>query len=190
MFAFYTYMWLRENGIPYYVGKGKSNRAFEGHIVGNHILQAPPKEQIIIQEFDSEYDAFVAEKFLIQYFGRKDKKTGCLRNLTDGGQGQSNPSDEVRYKIGCGNRGKSLTQDRIAKLIAPRIGKTLSIEHRALLKLRWAQRKACASYIPNRLGKTISAESKRKIGDGQRKVENKGRFKKGHIPHNKRRSVS
>jgi hypothetical protein len=60
-----------------------------------------PKDRprILIQEFPSEEDAFEAEKFLIAYYGRIDLGTGCLRNLTDGGEGTSNPDEETRRKI-------------------------------------------------------------------------------------------
>lgn len=88
--TFYTYIWLREDGTPYYIGKGKGRRAFEQ----DHKRFPPPrdKQRIIIQEWPSEPDAFEAEKFLIAYYGRKDKGAGPLRNLTDGGIGGDNPA--------------------------------------------------------------------------------------------------
>ena len=82
--AFYTYLWLREDGIPYYVGKGHGNRAFDWR---RRIGSAPARNRIIIQEHLSEEDAFAAEVFLIAFYGRKDLKEGCLINLTNGGEG-------------------------------------------------------------------------------------------------------
>ena len=84
---FYTYLWLREDGTPYYVGKGTGNRAFESD--GHKCRRPKCKEDILLQRFSTEENAFEAEKFLIAYYGRADKKQGCLRNLTDGGEGVS-----------------------------------------------------------------------------------------------------
>ena len=97
---FYTYLWLRENGTPYYVGKGCRVRAFR--------KGCPPKERVLLEPHTSETDAFDAEKFLIAYYGRIDKKTGILRNHTDGGDGTSGwtPSEEVKKKIGDAQRGE------------------------------------------------------------------------------------
>ena len=81
---FYTYLWLREDGRPYYVGKGHGDRAFDWH---KRVGRAPSRDRIIIQEHLSEEDAFAAEVFLIAFYGRKDLRTGCLTNLTDGGEG-------------------------------------------------------------------------------------------------------
>jgi hypothetical protein len=77
--TFYTYLWLREDGTPYYVGKGSSKRAFR--------KGCPPHDRVLIQPHPSEQDAFAAEVFLIAYYGRIDIGTGILRNLTDGGDG-------------------------------------------------------------------------------------------------------
>jgi hypothetical protein len=85
MKIFYTYLWLREDGTPYYVGKGCKDRAYVRHRVG----KPPSKECILLQEHPSEEAAFEAEKFFISYYGRKDLGTGCLRNLSDGGEGIS-----------------------------------------------------------------------------------------------------
>lgn len=50
---------------------------------------------------DSEADAFESEVALIEFFGRKDKGTGCLRNLTAGGDGVSGMqhSESAKQKI-------------------------------------------------------------------------------------------
>lgn len=86
--TFYTYMWLRKDGTPYYVGKGSGNRAFTKH--RNNGLRPPPdRNRIIVQERPSKEAAVEAEKSLIAHYGRKDNGTGILRNMTDGGIGSS-----------------------------------------------------------------------------------------------------
>jgi predicted XRE-type DNA-binding protein len=89
MKAYYTYLWLRNDGTPYYVGKGHGNRAFTGRRNAGQLPPPKSSELILVQEYSSEIDALVAEVFLISYYGRKDKGTGVLRNMTDGGDGTS-----------------------------------------------------------------------------------------------------
>ena len=73
MKEFYTYLWLREDGTPYYVGKGHGRRAYVEHWVsGNFKRQPPSKERIVIYPAESEADAFETEVALIWYYGRKD----------------------------------------------------------------------------------------------------------------------
>lgn len=85
--TFYTYLWLRSDGTPYYVGKGK----WRGHrFVGQERAfrkGCPPASQIIVESHESQADAFFAESFLIGFYGRIDLGTGCLRNRTNGGEG-------------------------------------------------------------------------------------------------------
>lgn len=83
--AFYTYLWLREDGTVYYVGKGLGNRAYLKHRFG--VMKPPTNDRIVVQHFENEAGAFEAEKFLISLYGRKDLGTGCLVNLSDGGEG-------------------------------------------------------------------------------------------------------
>ena len=87
MSEFYIYVYLREDGSPYYVGKGKGNRAWSK----NRRIPPPtdPSLIIIVKEFLTEKEAFDEERLLIAFYGRKDQGTGCLRNLTDGGEGTS-----------------------------------------------------------------------------------------------------
>ena len=80
---FYTYVWLREDGTPYYVGKGSGSRAYKTH--KRHGC-APPLGRIVFYVSKDEADAFETEIALIWYYGRKDTGTGCLRNRTDGGE--------------------------------------------------------------------------------------------------------
>jgi hypothetical protein len=178
---FYCYLWLREDGTPYYVGKGKNNRAFEEH----ERLGVPiNKEHIIVQDYLSEQEAFEAEIFFISYFGRKDLSTGSLRNFTNGGQGQSNPSLEIRYRIGNGNRGKQKSIESKLHQSNLMSGRQLSEEHKQKLRLAHARRKQ-AGLGNGRINFKHSEETKKRISETSKLVFNKGQFKKNQVAWNK-----
>ena len=113
---FYTYLWLREDGTPYYVGKGKDYRGFKSN--GHAVPRPVDTRRILIQEFPTEADSLVAEIFLISYYGRLDVGTGCLRNRTGGGDGSSGwvMPQTVRDKIrkrAIGRKHSSLTRAKM-----------------------------------------------------------------------------
>ena len=144
---FYTYLWLREDGTPYYACKGKGRRAYtpDSH------CSRPPKDRarIIVQEFEFESDALAAEVFLIAFYGRKDLGTGCLRNLTDGGDGVSGYrfSEEEKQKNAERKRGNTY-----------RRGCTLSVETRSKI----SESKVGQSPAWN-AGKSWSEETKKRM---------------------------
>lgn len=85
---YYTYAYLREDGTPYYIGKGKKYRATSRTRLGIK----PPKDKskiIFLKHNLNEEEAFKHEKYMIAVFGRKDLGTGILRNKTNGGEGAS-----------------------------------------------------------------------------------------------------
>ena len=128
MSEFYIYVYLREDGSPYYVGKGKGNRAWKKS--GRRC--PPPADSsriVIVKESLTETEAFDEERLLIACYGRKDKGTGCLRNLTDGGDGVSGwiPSEETKAKQSAAMIGKKHSPEHIAKISGekhPMYGKT------------------------------------------------------------------
>jgi hypothetical protein len=114
---FYTYLWLREDGTPYYAGKGTGRRAYRRR------CPADP-ENILIQEWPDEAGALEGEKLLIAIYGRKDNGTGILRNLTDGGDGVSGlkQSEHCKRRVSETQRGRKASEETRAIWHRQRLG--------------------------------------------------------------------
>ena len=180
---YYTYAYLREDRTPYYIGKGKGNRAYKkkrGKI-------NPPKDKsriIFLKQNLTEEQAFRHEIYMIAVFGRKDLGNGILHNRTDGGEGSSGwvPSEETRRKISEASKGntymlgKTLSEETKRKMSETRKGKTHSEE----TKRKQSEVKKGKTFSEEhrrnpseaQKGKTPSQETKKKIGDAQKGEKN------------------
>lgn len=95
----------------FYIGKGHGKRAWRKvdrsdwwhKTVSKHGLKVE-----IIQDNLSETEAFNLEIMLIKQYGRRDKGEGGLINQTDGGEGVSNPSEEIRKAQANGQVDKTI----------------------------------------------------------------------------------
>lgn len=125
---YYTYAYLRKDGSPYYIGKGRDNRIY----TKNKVITTPnDKSRIIFLKKNlTEGGAFKHEIYMIAILGRKDLGTGMLRNRTDGGEGTSGwtPSKETREKMRKAKIGKTQSKEHIRKNREAQIGKTHSEE--------------------------------------------------------------
>lgn len=110
--AHYVYVLCQSDGTPFYVGKGVRQRCFHHEAEARNTERLTHKLNLvrsmhgrgeavsycIESSFDLEADAHARERFLINLFGRHDQGRGPLTNQTDGGEGQSNPSEESRER--------------------------------------------------------------------------------------------
>ena len=104
---YYTYAYLREDGTPYYIGKGKGRRATSK--AKTHKVAVPPLDRIVILKQNlTEAQAFAHERYMVAVLGRKDLGTGILRNRTDGGDGSSGwrAPAETRERMSVAKKGE------------------------------------------------------------------------------------
>jgi hypothetical protein len=142
---FYTYAHTRnDTNKIFYIGKGKNKQAWrkqDRNQYWQRIVKKYGHTIEILANWDTEQQAFDHEILLISCF----KDMGYeLVNLTDGGEGMSNPSVETRIKLSKARMGSK----------NPFFGKTHSDEVKAKMS-------------KDRLGKKLSAETKAKISTAQ-----------------------
>jgi hypothetical protein len=125
---YYVYGYLKEDGSPYYIGKGKGNRYKQ-----NHGYHRPPLDESRIKFFESnlsEEDAYNLEIHLIASYGRKDLGTGTLINRTDGGEGASS-NTMIGNTNAAGNKGKPKSSSHKRKISEALKGKKKSEEQKS-----------------------------------------------------------
>jgi hypothetical protein len=125
---FYTYAYLREDGTPYYIGKGRGGRAFKR---GSRAVQIPPRERILFLKTGlTEEEAFKHEVYMIALYGRKDIGTGILWNFTDGGEGPSGVirNTEFRQRVSATQKGRVFSDEHRQKISEAKKGQRLSEE--------------------------------------------------------------
>ena len=184
---YYTYAYLREDKTPYYIGKGKGNRAYRRRKTDIK----PPKDKsriLILKQNLTEQEAFRHEVYMIDVFGRKDLGTGILYNKTDGGDGVSGyvHTEETKRKLSKSKSGENHymygkilsveTKKKISKSNSgknhplygkfedanPNYGKTHSTETKNKMSI------ALSGENHPLYGKMHSTETKNKISDAMR----------------------
>lgn len=104
------YRHLKPNGEVFYIGIGTSKRAYDINSRNkhwNHIANKYGYEVQILKSNLTWEEACELECILIEYYGRQDLGLGSLVNMTDGGDGLINLSDESRDKMSDAKKGKA-----------------------------------------------------------------------------------
>jgi hypothetical protein len=132
---YYTYAYLREDGTPYYIGKGKGKRAYKK---GKNEIK-PPKDRnrIIFLKTDlTSQRALTHEIYMISIFGRIDLGTGILHNKTDGGEGVVNMSEITKKKISISRKGMVFGESHRENIGNAFRGKKLNEERKKQISLQ------------------------------------------------------
>jgi len=171
MNEYYTYAYLREDGTPYYIGKGKGRRIYSK--AKDEIRIPKNKSRIIfLKQNLTEEEAFKHEIYMIDVFGRKDLRTGILRNKTDGGEGGAmmlgkKHKQESIQRMSEIKKGKKFTEEHKRKIGEAHKGRTLTEEHKKKIgiagKGRTYTEESRKKISDARKGKTHTEETKRKM---------------------------
>jgi hypothetical protein len=176
---FYVYVLFRENGRPFYVGKGQTGR-LDAHeqgarrgeigrrfnIIRAMLARGVEVPKVKLHEGLTEAVALDYEVALIAAIGRADKGAGPLTNVTDGGEGTSGrlPSPQTSARISAALRGKPISPGALVKWTERRH----PAETLAKIRAHRHTQEACAKMSAAGRGKPKSPKHARNIGSALR----------------------
>jgi len=133
----YIYNDLEFDYEPFYVGRGKNYRCTDGCKYGGSLFKRNKINKIIKDGYEPkiikiyeklDYESSVRlEIETISKIGRYDLNSGPLVNLTDGGEGLKNISEETKKKIGIAQKGKIISIETRNKISKASLGRIVSI---------------------------------------------------------------
>lgn len=195
--TYYVYCHIRKDkNEPFYIGIGiKPNieystklkeyrRAYCSFKRNKHwynIVKNTEYDVNILYESDNENIIKSKEIEFIKLYGRSDLKTGTLVNHTDGGDGQLNPSPELRLLMRNRNLGKKASLETKAKKSKAMLGFKHSKETKEKISMALT-----GKTIPNEVREKISntlknykmtEETKIKLSNAQKERVKNGLFR-------------
>jgi hypothetical protein len=176
MQRFFVYTFVNhDTGNPVYIGKGSQNRerqhrfnASQGQ--DSRLYRWMRKQKLLngkwpklfkLEEGLTEQEAFDLETKLVAFYGRADKKTGCLFNHTDGGDGIRGfvyPRKTVEKKA-ASQRGKKLSPEAIAKRTAAVLGRKNSPETIQKMKKSAKERSPMTPETKEKISKSLKGRN-------------------------------
>lgn len=191
----YVYVWKKPDGTPFYVGMGKTSKRWNPRTAFNRnphckrTVYLIGAENVIVEKIEnlSKKEAIALEIELIAKYGRFDLGAGSLTNLTDGGEGVQNVTEESRARISAGgkadgeNRAKRITGDAnpmrnpdifeyaVSRMRAPETVAKYSgaknpakrPEVRDKLKAKWEDPEYREKQRQNKIGRPIHSEEEK-----------------------------
>ncbi len=164
------YAWLDQNGDPYYIGKTKCFKTRMRHHrwrmdSGVNLPKYNKLRKLLREGF--KWDIQVLEDGIPEtewqaqecYWIKFYREKGCkLYNLTDGGEGMSNATDELRRRLSKARKGHFVSEETKRKISESNKGKKFSKDHKK--KLSVARKKRVTTQETRR---KCSATSRGKI---------------------------
>lgn len=180
---FYVYQLRAEiEECPFYIGKGQGNRKYQHYQHARKGKKSLKDSKIrkyeganikvlseVIFESENEDECFALEIELIKAYGRRDRKTGCLTNQTDGGEGRSGTtfSEEHRQKMSKIMSGRVRSAEHCKSISRVKTGHQVSEETRAKISKSLTGKKLHPDHVEKlrkiSTGRICSEETKAKI---------------------------
>lgn len=170
---FYIYVLFRENGSPFYIGKGRGNRinscrylerknSYKRNIVRKMIGAGLDVPRVKIRSGLTEQQAFEIERAFITAIGRHPH--GPLVNMTDGGEGWSGGKMSESHKAAFNRKGRKNSAVHNAAISRSALGNKRGAGHAISERQR---RRASEANIRNKhsLGRKHSEQTRKLLSE-------------------------